>query len=270
MAKYGRLEDRAAKRNQPGGGIGGNEIRERYAPDHHGLQRSFADVLKIDVNMPAGKAVSTIKVNEEGHIWLYDSVLMKCQTEYSMQSIKEVLKEKGLRHVLVRNGGGRDVVLTFLSKANMLSKLSSIKTWFKDWCEYVKVWEPRFCAEPERYIWLRCCGVPLSMWNRSTCNKIGNIWGSALSLDGDISQPQCFSYGRVRIATGCMEFINTTINLEYKGRLHPVMVCEKQPHSSVVYGSILSSEVKEVHSSNEVDKPEPIGVVVTRLWRIRM
>ncbi|KAL7208298.1 hypothetical protein ACSBR1_030118 [Camellia fascicularis] len=246
MAEYGRIEDRSAKRNQSGGNIDGNEDRGRYDRAHHGLQRSFADVVKDGINTQMGKADSTIKM---------------------------VLKENGMGHVLVRNGGGRNVVLTFLSKDDMLANLLSIKEWFKDWCESIKIWDSEVNAEQERCLWLRCYGVPLSMWNRSTFSKIGSRWGSVLvweqailplpkrgSLDGNISQPQSFSHGRVRIATGCMEFINQTINLECKGRIHPVLVCEEQLHNSFDSGSILSSELLEDRNSNEVDKHDPVGV----------
>ncbi|KAL7163897.1 hypothetical protein ACSBR2_039918 [Camellia fascicularis] len=260
MAEYGRIEDRSAKRNQSGGNIGGNEDRGRYDRAHHGFQRSFADVVKDEINTQMGKADSTIKVNEEGHGWLFDSAILKFKSEYSLQCIQMVLKENGMGHVLARNGGGRNVVLTFLSKDDMLANLLSIKEWFKDLCESIKIWDSEVNAEQERCLWLRCYGVPLSMWNRSTFSKIGSRWGSVLSLDGNISQPQSFSHGRVRIATGCMEFINQTINLECKGRIHPVLVCEEQLHNSFDSGSILSSELMEDRNSNDVDKHDPVGV----------
>ncbi|KAL7242294.1 hypothetical protein ACSBR1_014791 [Camellia fascicularis] len=67
MAEYGRIEDRSVKRNQSGGSIGGNEDNRRFDRAHYGLQRSFADVVKAGINALMGKAVSTIKVNEERH-----------------------------------------------------------------------------------------------------------------------------------------------------------------------------------------------------------
>ncbi|GMP81599.1 hypothetical protein CsSME_00036251 [Camellia sinensis var. sinensis] len=260
VAEYGRIEDRSVKRNQSGGIFGGNEDRGRFDRVRHGLQRSFVDVVKDGIDTPMGKTASTIKVNEEGHGWLFESAILKFKTEYSLQSIRMVLKENGLGHVLARKGGGRKVVFTFLSKEDMLVNILSIKEWFKDWCESIKIWESDDTAEQERCLWLRCYGVPLSMWNRSTFNKIGSVWGSVLSLDGNISQPETFSHGRVRIATGCMEFINQTIKLECKGRIHSVLVCEEQPHISFDSGSTLSSEWVEDRNSNEVDKQDSIGV----------
>ncbi|GMP75094.1 hypothetical protein CsSME_00032304 [Camellia sinensis var. sinensis] len=84
MAEYGRIEARSVKRNQSGGNIGRNEDRGRFDRAHHGLQRSFVDVVKDGINTPMGKVASTIKVNEEVHGWLYDSMMLKFKTEYSL------------------------------------------------------------------------------------------------------------------------------------------------------------------------------------------
>ena len=58
--------------------------------------RSFAEVVNGDTPTVAGKASLTIKANEDGHGWLYDSAIVKLNTEYSTINIENVLKEKGL------------------------------------------------------------------------------------------------------------------------------------------------------------------------------
>ncbi|KAL7243401.1 hypothetical protein ACSBR1_015740 [Camellia fascicularis] len=59
-------------------------------------QRSFAEVLKGDTSSVAGKASVTIKVNKDGHGWLYKRALIRLNTEYSIHNIKKALKKKGL------------------------------------------------------------------------------------------------------------------------------------------------------------------------------
>ncbi|KAL7247025.1 hypothetical protein ACSBR2_002023 [Camellia fascicularis] len=73
MAEYDRLTDGAQSRNQPKGNKGVNEVYGRNAQGQYGFQRSFAEILKIDVSVPMGKDLTTIKVSEEGHGWLYES-----------------------------------------------------------------------------------------------------------------------------------------------------------------------------------------------------
>ncbi|KAL7246871.1 hypothetical protein ACSBR2_001892 [Camellia fascicularis] len=64
--------------------------------------RSFTEVLKGDTE----KARLIIKANEEGNGWLYDSAIVRLNSEYSTISIENVLKEKGLDQVMVQKWGG--------------------------------------------------------------------------------------------------------------------------------------------------------------------
>ncbi|CAL5385259.1 unnamed protein product [Camellia sinensis] len=74
------------------------------------------------------------------------------------------------------------------------------------------------------------------------------MWGTVLSLDGDICQPKSFSHTRIRVATSCMEFINKTISLDCKGKLHPILVCEDL---SAEFSSLKRNGLEEC-SSNEI------------------
>ncbi|CAL5356713.1 unnamed protein product [Camellia sinensis] len=209
-------------------------------------QRSFAEVLKGEPPTAAGNVSMNIKVDEVGHGWLYDSVIIRLNAKYSTHDIGKALKANGLDQVLVRQGGGCDVVLTFKSSEELKSNICNIKDWFKDWSQFVVEWKPDFHYEQERCLWLRCYGIPLNCWNRNTLNSIGSIWGSVLNLDGDICQPKSFSYAEVRVVTSCMEPINKTILLECKGKVHPILVCED--HSADL--SIMKLNGMEDCSSN--------------------
>ncbi|KAL7185022.1 hypothetical protein ACSBR2_027044 [Camellia fascicularis] len=109
--------------------------------------RSFAEVLKGVTRSAAGTAVTTIKVNEDGHGWLYESVLIRLHSDYSIHSIKKALKEKGLDQVVVKEGAGRDVVLTFKSQEKLKSNIHSIKEWFQAWSLFVLEWNPKVHIE---------------------------------------------------------------------------------------------------------------------------
>ncbi|KAL7212078.1 hypothetical protein ACSBR2_014862 [Camellia fascicularis] len=191
-------------------------------------KRSFTEVLKGDTTIVAKKACMTIKVNEDGHGWLYESAIIRLKAKYSTQNVKTALKENGLDQVMVRNRGGRDVVLTFKSQEELKANICKIKEWFKNWNQFVMEWNLEFHIQQERCVWLRCYGIPLNIWNRNTLNNIGSMWGTVLDLDGDICQPKSFFHSKIKVVTSCMELINKTINLECKGKLHPILVCEEQ------------------------------------------
>lgn len=77
-------------------------------------------------------------------------------------------------------------------------------------------------------VWLSCYGFPLNLWNSDTFRRIGRVWGKVVNFDGDIGEPTSFSCGRIRITTSVMELINSSINLDCKGRIYPIRLCEEQ------------------------------------------
>ncbi|KAL7218938.1 hypothetical protein ACSBR2_012077 [Camellia fascicularis] len=160
----------------------------------------------------------------------------------------EARNEKGLKQVLVRKGGGRDVVLTFNSQEELKSNIYNIKEWFREYSQSVGEWKPGFHYEQGRCFWLRCYGIPLNFWNRNTFNNIGNIWGTVLNLDGDITYQKSFSYTKIKLVTPYMELINKTIFLEYKGQVYPILVCED--HIADI--NTLKYNGMENYSSNEI------------------
>ncbi|CAL5337877.1 unnamed protein product [Camellia sinensis] len=221
-------------------------------------QRSFAEVLKGVTPTVARKDILSIKANEEDLGWLHGSVIVRLNSEFSNINIGNVLKEKGLDHVLVKKRGGRVIVLTFKSKEELKSNICNIKEWFKEWSQFVMEWKPGLYLEQERCVWLRCYGIPLNLWNRGTLNNIGSMWGTVLSLDGDICRPKSFSYTRIRVATSCMEFINKTISLDCKGKLHPIL-CS----SNEIYGSVVErTSPKECFREKEADHVMEVNTIV--------
>ncbi|KAL7213452.1 hypothetical protein ACSBR2_016055 [Camellia fascicularis] len=99
-------------------------------------QRSFGEVLKGEPPTAASNVSMTIKVDEVGHGWLYDNVIIRLNAKYSTHDIGKALKANGLDQVLVRQWGGCDVVLTFNSPEELKSNICNIKEWFKDWSQF--------------------------------------------------------------------------------------------------------------------------------------
>ncbi|KAL7245602.1 hypothetical protein ACSBR2_000853 [Camellia fascicularis] len=128
------------------------------------------------------------------------------------------------------------------------------------------VWKPNLPLQQERCVWLSCHGIPLHLWNRNTLNSIGSIWGTILSLDGDICHPKSFSYTRIRVATGSMELINKTILLECKGNSYSILVCEDHLADS---GGLKLSSMDESSftgtSYSEAGRNTPAAVVKNKL-----
>ncbi|CAL5347681.1 unnamed protein product [Camellia sinensis] len=192
----------------------------------HQRTRSFAEVVRGRGIQTA--AIRTIHVVEEGNGWLYESVVVRLKPSLSVVEFKEEIVRQGFGDVKVRLGGGRDMVLTFTSVEDMNVKFQEMQEWLNAWCESAQVWRLGLVLEQERHVWLSCYGVPLNLWSFSTFSSIGKIWGTVDAIDDDTIRLNSLHCGKVRIATTSMDSINHTINLECKGTLYPVQVCEEQ------------------------------------------
>ncbi|KAL7215492.1 hypothetical protein ACSBR1_027624 [Camellia fascicularis] len=193
--------------------------------------QTFAEVIKGAE--PRSTPPITIKVDELGNGWLYESLIMRLKIDYSVLNVQNELIKRRVQNVLVRVGGGRDVIISFNSKDDMLSHMSQLKDWFHDWCEYITKWRPGMFLHQERYVWISCYGVPLNLWNLDTFQKIGRLWGELVLFDNDVCTPKSFRCGRFKIVTSVMDPINTSLNLECKGRFYPIRVFEEQTPADV-------------------------------------
>ncbi|GMP41977.1 hypothetical protein CsSME_00011885 [Camellia sinensis var. sinensis] len=164
---------------------------------------------------------------EKGSGWLYQSVIIRLKPNFSIYDLKEELKKKGVEGVLVRDGGGRDMVVTFKSVEYMKSKLHWFYPWINLWSEYMTEWKSSLELEHERSFQIRCYGIPLNLWSVNTLKRIGSVWGEVVQLDGDLGQPLTFNSAKICIVMKKMEIINEVVNLECKGQLFPIRLCEE-------------------------------------------
>ncbi|KAL7220024.1 hypothetical protein ACSBR2_012981 [Camellia fascicularis] len=103
---------------------------------------------------------------------------------------EEEIVRRGFGDIKVRMGGGRDMVLTFKSAEAMKDKFQKMQEWLNE------------------------------------C--IGKIWGALTDIDDDTLWLNSLYCGKIKIATTSMDSINHTINLECKGKIYPMRVCEEQ------------------------------------------
>ncbi|KAL7206344.1 hypothetical protein ACSBR2_019119 [Camellia fascicularis] len=209
---------------------GGKRIQNRLqgqTMQFQGEKRSYAEVL-VNGGASEGEVV-VIKAVEEGNGWGYESLVVSLCSFLAFKEFKAELCKRGMRDVIVRECGGRLVVLTFSSVQHMKEGKAKLSSWCQEWCDSVQEWGEGRYVEQERCVWLCCFGIPINLWSVSTFRSIATQWGTMVQLEEDVNNPQSFQQGRVRVVTRCMKMINTTIQLECKGILYPVRVCEELP-----------------------------------------
>ncbi|KAL7166109.1 hypothetical protein ACSBR2_036896 [Camellia fascicularis] len=138
--------------------------------------KSYADVLRGNARQP--NSAHTIKVQRGGNGWLYESAVVKLKSHLSINNFKAELQRRGYGDIIVRVGGGRQILLSFQSVVALREQLLLMKEWIQEWCESIAEWD------------------------------------ESMELD--------------QIETSCLTTINHTVNLECKGAIYPVRICEEQ------------------------------------------
>ncbi|KAL7193693.1 hypothetical protein ACSBR2_025331 [Camellia fascicularis] len=101
--------------------VQGKEEKERPL-NVPGRRRDIGSTSRVP-NMSYAQALSgrglvtsasiTLNAFEEENGWLYDNVIIRLKPPNSTVEFKKELKTRGMRDIQVRDGGGRDIVLTF-------------------------------------------------------------------------------------------------------------------------------------------------------------
>ncbi|KAL7242655.1 hypothetical protein ACSBR1_015109 [Camellia fascicularis] len=125
--------------------------------------------------MSNGKGNITIKAEEIGNGWLYESVVVRLKGNYAKVNLKKELEAIGIEDVLVLESRGRDVVLTFKSNREMVLQLQPIKELIMDWCEDIFEGKSGVVLEQEISAWISCYGIPLNLWNSTNLKRIGGL-----------------------------------------------------------------------------------------------
>lgn len=189
-------------------------------------KRSYVEAVEGKMQKEIGSIY--LKAEEVGNGWLFQSIIVRLKAQYADVNLKKELAAIGIEDIMVRDSGGRDVVITFKSKEERALKISAVKELVSDWCEDIAEGKPGQVLEQERCVWISCYGIPLHLWNSSNLRKIGGVWGQVLCLEEDMSQPITFVCAKIKVSTTCMDPINSVVNLECRGMVFPVRVCEEQ------------------------------------------
>ncbi|CAL5381885.1 unnamed protein product [Camellia sinensis] len=182
--------------------------------------------------MKVGGSSYELRINAEeyGNDWLYSSAVGKMRVGYSIEDLRLEIQNRGMKEPTVREGGGRMVYITFNSEDDMKTKVQEMSEWIYDWCEMFTSWEKGMRMDNERLVWLNCYGVPHSLWNSKTYQKLGELWGELVVLDENITNMVSLNCGRIQICTSQLEKIDHMVLPECRGNSYPIRVVEDNNH----------------------------------------
>lgn len=122
--------------------------------------------------------------------------------------------------------GGVQVLLSFPNLEDALSRIQAFSFDFKEMFSGLDKWVP---SQPRssRVIWVRCYGVPLSVWSRETFEEIGRKMGKVIAVTKETEEKEMLEFGRLQLQVENFLEINTVIYLRSFGYLYPISVREE-------------------------------------------
>ncbi|KAI8032107.1 Ubiquitin-like domain-containing protein CIP73 [Camellia lanceoleosa] len=185
--------------------------------------KTFANVVK----QGRGEDISWLKVlvSEDGSDWLDRTMFVRLKS-LSLVGRLETLMNNFNPNFSIRFGCGNIVLILFGSKVELDKDFSSVAVIIQDLCAEVRSWGEECALEPSRLVWLHCFGIPFYLWNLSTFQRIGNLWGDFIRVDSlDSKSLVC---GRILVHTRVMESIRSMVYVECNNKQFAVSVLEGQ------------------------------------------
>ncbi|KAL7224649.1 hypothetical protein ACSBR1_026011 [Camellia fascicularis] len=113
-------------------------------------QKLYVQVVKGENICEMGAV--TVKAEEVGNGWLYESLILRLKAKYANANMEMELEARGMKQVVVRKGGGRDLILSFKSKEEIKLRMKDVKEMFGDWCDEIIPGEAGKVLEQERCV----------------------------------------------------------------------------------------------------------------------
>ncbi|KAH7833795.1 hypothetical protein Vadar_009784 [Vaccinium darrowii] len=156
--------------------------------------------------------------------WLTRSVVAKLKALTTPELVQNALRDFKFNDVVVKSLGGLKLIITFQTRADCATAMgnSIIVNWFNSF----KPWNGEVAGE-SRLIWLKCRGMPLTVWNAVSFKRLSEIWRHFITLDVETLKEESYDVGRMLIATEHPQKIDDWINITVRGKNHRVKIWEE-------------------------------------------
>ena len=139
-----------------------------------------------------------VKTLQKSLPWMERSIIGQFKEDLSFEQLGEEFVKGGLNMVRVRYLGDNFALLTPIEGEDMNAIILCHKQWFDSTFYNFKPWTPEFAAD-HKYVWVRCYGLPLSLWNKDCFTKVLGEETSVVSIDQDTLAWENLEFARLQI-----------------------------------------------------------------------
>jgi len=251
-AKYTKVTGTSKERNADLNGLKAPQQRQEQRVSHRvhthppagfNITRSYAHAVTMDRRQPFNQAGLVGNVKAKGHTelnmahingvkeeveWLRNSFVGKLSDVGMVQVVKESFIMECVDFIRVRYLGGQYVLLTGESDGMVQKTLKNNKEMMAALFESIVPWEESFAVD-EKVVWIRCRGLPLSMWNRGCFERVVAQVGSLVEVDGATLEFEVVEFARLRVRAPVGRAIHMVMDMKINDTLCQVVLEEEIP-----------------------------------------
>ncbi|GKV30559.1 hypothetical protein SLEP1_g39360 [Rubroshorea leprosula] len=133
-------------------------------------------------------------------------------------------------------------------KEELKDLVESASEWLRQWFEKVCPWSPDLVTD-ERFVWIKCQGVPLNVWAPEFFASMGCSWGKFICLDDSTSKRKRFDIARFLISTLIMNTILMMRQIKIDESMYKIKFSEEEFANS--FFSLKQDFIPHFHSDLE-------------------
>jgi len=115
-------------------------------------------------------------------LWMEESVVCRYNADMDFEQLGEEFVRGGISMVRVRPMGDNFALLTSRGGENMEELIKFNKEWFDNVFVSIQPWSAAFTVS-HRAVWVRCFGLPMSLWNRECFARVVGDIATLIDID---------------------------------------------------------------------------------------
>jgi len=158
--------------------------------------------------------------------WMEASVVGQLRAEIELEQLREVFLKGGLSMVFLRSLGDNLVLMMPREGESMQALIKLNKEWFESVFESIEPWSDK-CIASHKVVWVRCYGLPLSLWNKECFSKVVGDKASLASIGRATLLWENLEYASLQVRLPKSQSVRKAADMKINNNLYSILIEEE-------------------------------------------
>ena len=214
----------------------------------------------------------TFSVQKQILPWMEASVIGQLRADLDLDQLREEFLKGGLSTVFLRSLGDNLVLLMPREGESMQALIKLNKEWFESVFTSFEPWSEK-CIASHKVVWVRCYGLPLSLWNKECFSKVVGDKATIVSIGKATLLWENLEYAVLQVRMPKSQSVGMAADMKINNNLYSIrieeeVICGNRGSCMCIYDdggssdSVSSSEtyVEDTASVNSCEEEGKFGV----------